>query len=121
AAAHAVARRGRAARARAGRGVPGAPPPGARDARPSPGGRAARGQPAARGRAVHAGRDLPRRPMTLALPALPGYTLAPPLPERAMAYVDGFLLPIPSENLTAYEGMARKAGQLWIEHGAREY
>lgn len=38
-----------------------------------------------------------------------------------MAYVDGFLLPIPRKNLAAYQRMARKAGQIWREHGAIEY
>jgi uncharacterized protein YbaA (DUF1428 family) len=38
-----------------------------------------------------------------------------------MAYVDGFLLPIPRKNLAAYRRMARKAGKIWREHGAIEY
>jgi uncharacterized protein YbaA (DUF1428 family) len=38
-----------------------------------------------------------------------------------MAYVDGFLLPIPRKNLAAYRRMARKAGKIWREHGALEY
>lgn len=36
-------------------------------------------------------------------------------------YVDGFVLPIPKKNLDAYRKMARKAGKVWIEHGALEY
>lgn len=38
-----------------------------------------------------------------------------------MAYVDGFLLPLPKKNLQAYRRMARKAGRIWREHGALEY
>jgi uncharacterized protein YbaA (DUF1428 family) len=38
-----------------------------------------------------------------------------------MSYVDGFLLPIPKRNLSAYRRMAQKAGRLWREHGALEY
>lgn len=36
-------------------------------------------------------------------------------------YVDGFVLPVPKKNLTAYRTMARKAGRIWREHGALEY
>ncbi len=36
-------------------------------------------------------------------------------------YVDGFVLPVPKENLAAYRRMARKAGKIWIEHGALQY
>jgi uncharacterized protein YbaA (DUF1428 family) len=38
-----------------------------------------------------------------------------------MAYVDGFVLPVPRENLETYRRMARKAGKIWKEHGALEY
>jgi uncharacterized protein YbaA (DUF1428 family) len=38
-----------------------------------------------------------------------------------MAYVDGFLLPVPKKNLTAYRRMARAAGKIWREHGALDY
>ena len=38
-----------------------------------------------------------------------------------MAYVDGFLLPVPKKNLAAYRRMARKAGKIWKEYGALEY
>ena len=38
-----------------------------------------------------------------------------------MAYVDGFVLPVPKKNLEAYRRMARKAGKVWREHGALEY
>ena len=35
-------------------------------------------------------------------------------------YVDGFVLPVPKKNLKAYRKMARKAGKVWMEHGALE-
>ncbi len=38
-----------------------------------------------------------------------------------MAYVDGFLLPVPKRNFAAYRKMARKAGKVWKEHGALDY
>jgi uncharacterized protein YbaA (DUF1428 family) len=38
-----------------------------------------------------------------------------------VAYVDGFLAPIPRKNLPAYRRLARKAGKIWREHGALEY
>ena len=38
-----------------------------------------------------------------------------------MAYVDGFVLPVPKKNLAAYRNMARKGGRIWLEHGALEY
>ena len=38
-----------------------------------------------------------------------------------MAYVDGFVLPVPKKNLQAYRRMARKAGKIWREHGALLY
>jgi uncharacterized protein YbaA (DUF1428 family) len=38
-----------------------------------------------------------------------------------VAYVDGFVLPVPKKNLAAYRRMARKAGEVWMEHGALEY
>jgi uncharacterized protein YbaA (DUF1428 family) len=38
-----------------------------------------------------------------------------------MAYVDGFVLPVPKKNLAAYRRMARKAGKIWKEYGALEY
>jgi uncharacterized protein YbaA (DUF1428 family) len=36
-------------------------------------------------------------------------------------YVDGFVLPLPKRNLDAYRRMSRKAGKIWLEHGALEY
>ncbi len=38
-----------------------------------------------------------------------------------MAYVDGFVLPIPAGNLDAYKKDARKAGKVWLKHGALQY
>lgn len=38
-----------------------------------------------------------------------------------MAYVDGFVLPVPTANLAAYRRMAKKAGEVWKDHGALEY
>lgn len=38
-----------------------------------------------------------------------------------MPYIDGFVLPVPTENLATYRKMARKAGKIWREHGALEY
>jgi len=38
-----------------------------------------------------------------------------------MAYVDGFLLPVPKKNLAAYRAMAKAAGKVWKEHGALEF
>ena len=38
-----------------------------------------------------------------------------------MSYVDGFVVPVPTKNLEAYFAIARKAGKVWIEHGALEY
>jgi len=36
-------------------------------------------------------------------------------------YVDGFVLPVPKDNIDAYRQLARKAGEIWREHGALEY
>ena len=38
-----------------------------------------------------------------------------------MAYVDGFLLPVPKKNLRTYRAISRKAGKIWRQHGALEY
>ena len=35
-----------------------------------------------------------------------------------MAYVDGFLLPVPKRKLRAHRRMSRRAGKIWREHGA---
>ena len=36
-------------------------------------------------------------------------------------YVDGFVIPIPKRNLQLYRRIARRAGLVWMEHGALEY
>ncbi len=36
-------------------------------------------------------------------------------------YADGFLLAIPKRKLAAYVKMSKKAGKVWMEHGALEY
>ena len=36
-------------------------------------------------------------------------------------YVDGFVIPVPKKNVAAYRRMARKAGKVWMEHGALHY
>jgi len=42
--------------------------------------------------------------------------------ERPMpTYVDGFVLPVPRKNLAAYRRLARKAGRVWMDHGALAY
>jgi uncharacterized protein YbaA (DUF1428 family) len=38
-----------------------------------------------------------------------------------MAYVDGFIVPVPKKNVKAYAAMSRKAGKVWRDHGALEY
>lgn len=38
-----------------------------------------------------------------------------------MAYVDGFVLVVPRDNLPAYRKMAKLAGKVWREHGALDY
>ncbi len=35
-----------------------------------------------------------------------------------MAYIDGFVVPVPKASIAAYRRMARKAGRIWMEHGA---
>ncbi len=38
-----------------------------------------------------------------------------------MAYVDGFVVPVPKKSVSAYRTMARKAGKVWREYGALEF
>ena len=38
-----------------------------------------------------------------------------------MAYVDAFIVAVPTANLKAYAAMARKAGRIWREYGALAY
>ena len=37
-----------------------------------------------------------------------------------MAYVDGFVLPIPKRNIQTYRRIAARAAKIWREHGALE-
>ena len=38
-----------------------------------------------------------------------------------MAYVDGFVVPVPKRNLEAYRSVSRKMGKVWRDHGALEF
>lgn len=38
-----------------------------------------------------------------------------------MAYVDGFIVPLPRSKVDDYKKMAEKAGAVWREHGALEF
>jgi uncharacterized protein YbaA (DUF1428 family) len=38
-----------------------------------------------------------------------------------MAYVDGFVIPVPKKSLAAYKKMARLGAKVWMEHGALSY
>ena len=38
-----------------------------------------------------------------------------------MAYVDGFIVPVPKRKMDAYKRMARRASKVWMEHGAVSY
>ncbi len=38
-----------------------------------------------------------------------------------MSYVDGFVVAVPKARLDEYEELARKAGAVWMEHGATGY
>ena len=38
-----------------------------------------------------------------------------------MSYVDGYVIPIPNDNVTAYKELADKMGAIWMEHGALAY
>ena len=38
-----------------------------------------------------------------------------------MAYVDGFIVPVPKKNMKAYLAIAKKAGKVWKDHGALDY
>lgn len=35
-----------------------------------------------------------------------------------MSYVDGFLVAVPKDKIEAYSELARRAGEVWKEHGA---
>lgn len=38
-----------------------------------------------------------------------------------MAYVDGFIVPVPKRKLAAYKKLAKKAEKIWREYGALDY
>ena len=38
-----------------------------------------------------------------------------------MAYVDGYVLPVPKKNLAAYRRMAKLGAKIWKKHGALQY
>ena len=38
-----------------------------------------------------------------------------------MAYVDGFVTPVPKKNVDAYRRMSRTMGRVWRDHGALEF
>lgn len=37
-----------------------------------------------------------------------------------MQYVDGYVLPLPKENIKAYQKMAKMAGKIWMKYGGFE-
>jgi uncharacterized protein YbaA (DUF1428 family) len=43
------------------------------------------------------------------------------LKESVMAYVDGFVLPLPKKNVEVYREFASKCGAIWREHGALQF
>jgi uncharacterized protein YbaA (DUF1428 family) len=38
-----------------------------------------------------------------------------------MSYVDGYVLPVPKENLKTYARMAEVGATMWMKHGALDY
>lgn len=38
-----------------------------------------------------------------------------------MKYVDGFVIPIPTRNIAAYQRIAKQARKVWLDHGALDY
>ncbi|MCU0877198.1 MAG: DUF1428 domain-containing protein [Pirellulaceae bacterium] len=38
-----------------------------------------------------------------------------------MSYIDGFVIPVPTENIQAYIKMSKMGGKIWMEHGALAY
>src|SRR3546814_8763479 len=38
-----------------------------------------------------------------------------------MAYVDGFVVPVPKKNVEAYRQVSSKCGAIWRDHGALQY
>jgi uncharacterized protein YbaA (DUF1428 family) len=42
-------------------------------------------------------------------------------PSSTAHYVDGFVIPLPKDKIGDYRRIARKAGEIWRDHGALEY
>ena len=40
--------------------------------------------------------------------------------RQPMAYIDGFLIPVPKRNAAKYKKMSTQAGKVWMDHGALE-
>ncbi len=38
-----------------------------------------------------------------------------------MSYIDGFIIPVPKKNLSAYKKMAEIGKKTWLKHGALDY
>ena len=38
-----------------------------------------------------------------------------------MSYIDGFIVPVPKQNLEEYRQLAKTASTVWREHGALDY
>ena len=38
-----------------------------------------------------------------------------------MTYVDGFVVPVPTDKLDEYKALAADAGKIWMDHGALQY
>ncbi|MCB1555614.1 MAG: DUF1428 domain-containing protein [Xanthomonadales bacterium] len=38
-----------------------------------------------------------------------------------MSYVDSYVVPVPTARVKEYRALARKAGKVWMEHGALAY
>ncbi|MES2758463.1 MAG: DUF1428 domain-containing protein [Pseudomonadota bacterium] len=38
-----------------------------------------------------------------------------------MAYIDGFVTPVPKDKIDAYKAMATKCGAVWMEYGALSF
>jgi uncharacterized protein YbaA (DUF1428 family) len=41
--------------------------------------------------------------------------------EKTMAYVDGFVVPLPKDKIDAYKEMSRRCGEVWREYGALSF
>ncbi len=38
-----------------------------------------------------------------------------------MAYIDGFVIPLPKKRIKDYQKMSKAAGKIWMKYGALEY